>query len=99
MTMSSQLHTLQQEVGHYDNSLLQNGCLIVANKMDIHCFSDEDEQPNVLGTDFEKEVLVLQKMTPLPIIPISALSLWNIEPLKEALFRIFTKIVHTDNVN
>lgn len=88
-SMARQLHTLQQEVGHYDSSLLQNGCLIVANKMDAHCWQDD----GLVGTEFEKELSSLQESSNLPVIPISALSLWNIVPLKEALFRMYTKVI------
>lgn len=74
--LDEQLQTLQTELQHYNPSLCRKASLIVANKMDT--------------THSHKTILQLQQSTPLPIIPISALHCWNIRPLIEALFNIYS---------
>ena len=96
MSTCDQLRTLQQEVGHFDSTLLLNGCLIAANKID-KCLQCPDG--GNVDKNFEEELLRLQDSFSLPVVPISALSLWNIDPLKEALFSLFTKAIQIDVVD
>ena len=72
----------------YDEELLRNTCLIIANKMDTCIESKKGCGSPVVGVDFEARLNRLHEETDLPVLPVSALELWNIEPLKEALFRI-----------
>ena len=52
-----------------------------------------------VGAGFERELLNLQESSNLPVIPISALSLWNIGPLKEELFRMYTSAIQMEHDN
>ena len=90
-SMATQLHHLQEELTLYDKELLKNGRLIVANKMDI-CGEERTKDFHLSGT-FLEDTQHLQDSTGLPVIPISGLLLWNIEPLKEALFRITKQLI------
>lgn len=92
--MDTQLQHLQQELKLYDKELLNNTHLIVINKMDIRCRDQSGcgLNDNDIGRAFEVDVHRLHEDTGLPVVPISALQLWNIHPLKEALFRIINSI-------
>lgn len=88
--MATQLHILQEELEHYDKELLKNGRLVVVNKMDA-LGKAGDNQGSCrwsVGSEFEGTIQRLRESSGLPVVPISALSLWNITPLKEALFRM-----------
>ena len=74
--MYTQLSELQNELKLYKLTLCEDVGLIVANKMDLLQCGDENR------------VLQMQQDTGLPVIPVSALKQWNIEPLKKALFEI-----------
>jgi GTPase involved in cell partitioning and DNA repair len=100
--MATQLQHLEEEMQLYDNQLLNSAHLIVANKMDTcvrmnQCSSDNDKSsvdPDVqqCGGEnksvFEDELQQLQSDTGLPVVPVSALMLWNIQHLKAYLFRL-----------
>ena len=77
--MCEQLQTLQTELKCYNPSLTKNASLVVANKMDV-------------ATHTEEGITRLQHFTSLPIIPISGLCCWNIQPLLEVLFKIYKDI-------
>jgi len=96
LSMCEQLQTLQGEVRHFDSTLLLNGCLIAANKMDEFLQRPDEGFSSKVDTSFEEELLKLQDSFSLPVIPISALSLWNINPLKAALFSLFTRAIQPD---
>ena len=94
-SMAAQLRHLGRELELYDEQLLHGARLIVANKMDTRSDSlgcghkdGAGTTANPSGRGLEDDLKALQEETGLPVIPISALKLWNIEPLKEALFRI-----------
>ena len=75
----TQLHHLQTELRLYRSSLCENVSLIVANKMDL-----------VENNRGKLKLEALQQCVKLPIIPVSALQLWNIENLKLALLNLCT---------
>lgn len=87
--MVTQLGHLQNELRLFDENLLHSASLIVANKMDT-CeeLGDTGTQHAKGGVAFERDLRRVQEESGLSVIPISALKLWNIHPLKEALFRI-----------
>lgn len=74
LSMCTQLEHLQTELKCYSHSLCDHIGLVVANKMD--------------KGSYEASVARLQERVPLPIIPVSALHKWNIQPLKAALFKL-----------
>ena len=74
--MTAQLHHLQTELRLYKPSLCENVSLVVANKMDL---VEQDQS----------KLETLQHCIKLPIIPVSALRLWNIETLKLALLNLY----------
>lgn len=89
-TMAAQLKDLQTELELYDKELLRSGCLIVVNKMDVCAVrGDEMERGSSwsVSEKFEGDVQRLAESVGVPVVPISALHLWNIQPLKEALIR------------
>lgn len=75
--VNTQLHHLQTELRLYKPSLYENVSLVVANKMDL---VEEDRG----------KLEALQQCVNLPIIPVSALRLWNIETLKLALLKLYS---------
>lgn len=77
--LCEQLQTLQAELKCYNPSLTENASVVVANKMDV-------------TTHTEEGITRLQHFTSLPIIPISGLCRWNIQPLLEVLFKIYKDI-------
>lgn len=85
--MLTQLRHLEEELEMYDKQLLASAQLVIANKMDSHDNLSGRGLEEV-GRDFEADLNRIHEITGLPVIPISALHKWNIEPLKEALFRI-----------
>ena len=86
--MTTQLHVLKQELEHYDKDLLNKGRLVVANKMDAHCKASDGQEGSKMSMEFEQDLLRLQDSSGVPVMPISALLLWNITPLRKALFRM-----------
>ena len=69
-----QLELLQFELHQYNPSLCSRASLIVANKMDQE--------------SSERSVASLRQHSALPIVPVSALNRWNIQPLIGMMFDI-----------
>lgn len=87
--MATQLCLLQEELELYDRDLLKKRHLVIANKMDTSSAHHHQSGRGFIGSDtFEADVKELHECTGLHVIPLSALELWNIQPLKDALFRI-----------
>ena len=84
--MATQLFHLKEELEFYDSNLTRNCRMIIANKMDTRT-KQRGCGLNVDG-NFEEDVYKLYEDTGLPVIPISAHLQWNIQTMKEALFRI-----------
>ena len=79
-TVASQYDALQLELELYNPDLLKNIGLIVINKMDSRTARGN-----------ETEVAALQARTGLVVVPVSGLCRWNMQPLKEALFRVLSR--------
>ena len=77
--MCEQLQTLQTELKCYNPSLTENASVVIANKMDATAHTEEG-------------MTQLQHSTSLPIVPISGLYRWNIQPLLDLLFKIYKDI-------
>lgn len=71
--LCTQLHVLENELNCYQEGLCCRIRLIVTNKMDVV------EGPH------NETLSALLKSTQLPVLPVSALHLWNIDVLLESL--------------
>ncbi len=54
--------------------------------------SRKGEESGVDMKSFEEDLRSLEETSGLPVIPISALQHWNIQPLRGAIFRIFQQL-------
>lgn len=78
--LCTQLHVLENELKCYHEGLCSRVRLIVANKMDVvEGAHDETLSP-------------LLKSTQLPVLPVSALHLWNIDVLLESLLNDYKNL-------